>query len=266
MLSQFITLQILETRGIILYQRLKIHYIFVRKGTKMGKSSKYPSFSGGTISINGTNKATTNKQGNNIVSNYNMSDAEKKIFDYAQNSLASSLPSVNVFDEDTKKNLQSQLDAYTLNGQKLINNMYTPMIEDLKTDIASRFGNFDNSVFMDNLNSIEENRAESINNLAQDVLAKRDELINNELSQRYTYLGFLQDLQNNINSNILNYISGSQQNSSAGNDYNARAYAANQASGSAFDNYANLASGALSMMGPYGIAASAALQVAKNYV
>ena len=144
--------------------------------------------------------------------------------------------------------------------------MYTPMIDDLKTDIASRFGNFDNSVFMDNLNSIEENRAESINNLAQDVLAKRDELINNELSQRYTYLGFLQDLQNNINSNILNYISGSQQNSSAGNDYNARAYAANQASGSAFDNYANLASGALSMMGPYGIAASAALQVAKNYV
>ena len=249
-----------------MYQRLKIHYIFVRKGTKMGKSSKYPSFSGGTVSVNGAEKASTYKKGNNVISNYNMSDAEKNIYNYAQNSLASSLPSVNVFDDDTKKNLQSQLDAYTLNGQKLINNMYTPMIEDLKTDVASRFGNFDNSVFMDNLNEIESNRAESINNLAQDVLAKRDELINNELSQRYTYLGFLQDLQNNINSNILNYISGSQQNSSAGNDYNARAYAANQSSGSSFGKYANLASGVLSTMGPYGMAASAALQIAKNYV
>ena len=177
------------------------------------------------------------------------------------------MPSVNVFDEDTQKKLQSQLDAYTLNGQKLINNLYTPMIEDLKTDVASRFGNFDNSVFLDNLNEIESNRAESVNNLAQDILAKRDELVGNELAQRYTYLGFLQDLQNNINSNILNYITGSQQNSSSGNSYNAQAYAANNSSSSStFGNYANLASGVLSTMGPYGMAASAALQVAKHYV
>ena len=232
----------------------------------MGKSSKYPSFSSGTISINGENKATTSKNGNTVTTNYNMSDAEKNIYNYAQNSIANSLPSVNVFDDETKKNLQAQLDAYTLNGQKIINNMYEPMMDDLKTDIASRFGNFDNSVFMDNLNKIESNRAESINNLAQDVLAKRDELVSDELAQRYTYLGFLQDLQNNINSNILNYIASSQQNSSAGNSYNAQAYAANKSSGSALSNYANLASGALSMMGPYGMAASAALQVAKNYL
>lgn len=232
----------------------------------MSKSSKYPSYSGGTISINGQNKASTYKHGNNIVTNYNMSDAEKRAYDYAQNSFADSLSKVNVFDENTKKNLQAQLDAYTLNGQKIINNIYEPMLDDLKTDIASRFGNFDNSIFMDNLNSIESNRAESINNLAQDVLAKRDELINNELSQRYTYLGFLQDIQNQVNSNILNFGAASQANSSAGNNYNARAYAANQASGSTFSNYANLASGALSMMGPYGMAASAALQIAKQYV
>ncbi len=232
----------------------------------MGKSSKYPSYSSGTISINGSDKASTYKKGNNIISNYNMSADEKRAYDYAQKSFADSLASVNVFDEDTKKNLQSQLEAYTLNGQKLINNIYEPMLDDLKTDVASRFGNFDNSIFMDNLNSIEANRAESINNLAQDVMAKRDELINNELSQRYTYLSFLQDVQNQMNSNILNYISGSQSNSSAGNSYNAQAYAANNSSGSTFGNYANLASGVLSTMGPYGMAASAALQIAKNYV
>ncbi len=232
----------------------------------MGKSSKYPSYSSGTININGSTKASTYKKGNNVITNYNMSDAEKRAYDYAQNSFADSLSKINVFDDDTRKNLQSQLDAYTLNGQKIINNIYEPMLDDLKTDIASRFGNFDNSIFMDNLNSIESNRADSINNLAQDVLAKRDELINNELAQRYTYLGFLQDIQNQVNSNILNYASATRANSSSGNDYNARAYAANNASGSTFSNYANLASGALSMMGPYGMAASAALQIAKEYV
>ncbi len=232
----------------------------------MGKSSKYPSYSGGTISINGENKASTTQNGNTINSNYNMSDDERRAYEYAQKSFADSLSKINIFDDDTKKNLQSQLDAYTLNGQKIINDIYTPMLEDMKTDVASRFGNFDNSVFMDNLNEIETKRAESVNNLAQDVLAKRDELISNELAQRYTYLGFLQDIQNQMNSNILNYITGSQQNSSAGNNYNAQAYAANQSSNSTFSNYANLASGALSMMGPYGMAASAALQIAKQYV
>lgn len=233
----------------------------------MGKSSKkYPQYSAGTISVNGNSKASTYKTGNNIYSNYNMSDAEKQAYDYAQKSFANSLSSVNVFDDETKKNLQSQLNAYTLDGQKLINNLYTPMLSNLKNDIASRFGNLDNSVFMDNLNSIEANRANSINDLAQDVLAKRDELVNNELSQRYTYLSFLQDIQNQINSNALNYISGSQSNSSSGNSYNAQSYNASQSSGSTFGKYANLASGVLSTMGPYGVAASAALQIAKNYI
>lgn len=232
----------------------------------MGKSSKYPSYSSGTINVNGSTKSTTYKNKNNVITDYNMSDDEKRAYDYAQKSFADSLSKVNVFDEDTKKNLQSQLDAYTLNGQKIINNMYEPMLDDLKNDIASRFGNFDNSVFMDNLNSIEANRAESLNNLAQDVLAKRDELIGNELAQRYTYLGFLQDVQNMMNSNILNYASSSRSNSSSGNSYNAQAYSANSSSGSTLGNYANLASGVLSTLGPYGMAAAAALQVAKQYV
>ena len=65
-----------------------------------------------------------------------MSDAEKQAYDYAQKSFANSLSSVNVFDDETKKNLQSQLNAYTLDGQKLINNLYTPMLSNLKNDIA----------------------------------------------------------------------------------------------------------------------------------
>jgi hypothetical protein len=223
----------------------------------MGKSSTYPSYSTGTVSLNGTTKASTYKSGNNIISNYNMSDAEKQAYDYAQNSFANSLPSVNVFDEDTQKNLQSQLNAYTLNGQKLINNVYTPLLNDLKTDIASRFGNLDNSVFMDNLNSIEANRADAISSLAQDVTAKRSELINDELSQRYSYLNFLQDVQNQANSNILNYISSSQSNSSSGNSYNAQAY--NSSNG----GYSNLTSSLLNSKGLY--AASAVLQLVSKY-
>ena len=121
----------------------------------MGKTSNTPSYYGGTVNVNGQTKAKTYKNGNNIVADYNMSDAERQIYDYAQNSFADSLSKINVFDNDTKRDMQRQLDAYTRNGQKIINNLYTPMLNNLKSDIASRFGNYDNSVFLDKLNSIE---------------------------------------------------------------------------------------------------------------
>ena len=186
--------------------------MFCPERTIMGKSSKTPSFSVGTVFVNGQNKASTYKKGNNIISNYNMSDAEKRAYDYAQNSFADSLSKINIFDENTQQDLKNQLNAYALQGQKMVNNIYNPMLNNLKTDIAGRFGNFDNSIFMDNLNSIEVNRADSVNNLAQDVLSKQDELINNELAQRYDYLSFLMDIQNQVNSNMFNFINTSQQN------------------------------------------------------
>ena len=221
------------------------------KGRQMGKKSKYPSYSTGTVNINGQTKATTYKKGNNVISNYNMSDAEKKAYDYAQNSFANSLPNVNIFDENTRNNLQSELNAYTLNGQKLVDKMYSPMLNSLKTDIASRFGNFDNSVFLNNLNGIEANRADAINSLAQDISAKRSELINNELSQRYNYLNFLQGIQEQMNSSAMNFINGSQVNSNSGNSYNAQAYSANQTSRGGLGGYANLASSALKIAQKY---------------
>ena len=201
----------------------------------MGKQSKAPSYMGGTIKINGENVVKSYNRNGNIVTKYNMPEAEKKAYEYAQKSFADNLASVNVFDDDTKNNLQSQVDAYTKSGQKMIDNLYTPMIENLKNDIASRFGNLDNSVFMDNLNSIENKRADSMNSLAQDVLAKQDEIVQNELTKRYTYLNFLQDIQNQSESKMLSLINASRQNNNTGTNQSNN----NNLSGLA--NYANLA-------------------------
>lgn len=229
----------------------------------MGKTSKYPAYTTGTINVNGQTKAQTSKHGNNVVTNYNMSDTEKQAYDYAQKTFANSLPSVNIFDEDTQKSLQAQLNAYTKQGQKMVDNIYTPMLDNLKNDIASRFGNFDNSVFMDGLKNIEANRADAINNLAQDITAKRSELINDELAQRYAYLNFLQDIQSQANSNILSFVNNSQDNSSSGNSYNAQAYNANQ---KARNEYTNLTSNILGNMGTYDIAQIVIKNIAKNYM
>lgn len=234
----------------------------------MGKSSKkYPGYSAGTLKLNGEDLVKTYKKGNNVISNYIMSEPEKSAYRYAQNSFNNSLSKLNVFDENTQKDFQNQLNAYTQKGQKMIDNIYNPMLNNLKTDIASRFGNLDNSVFMDNLNSIESNRADAVNSLAQDVLIKQDELINNELSRRYNYMNFLQDLQNQTKSSMLNFIGSSQANSASGNNYNAQAYAANSSSsGNLFSNLGSSLTTALMSSNPYSAGASAALGIVGKYM
>lgn len=190
----------------------------------MGKTTStnvaMPSFSGGSVSLNGKNKATVSKNGNSINSNYNMDTYEQAVYDYAQKSLAQNLPNLNVFDNSTKNDIKSQVEAYKQKAMKSLNDMYTPMLKNLTNDVASRFGNTDNSAFLEGLGNLENYRANALATIAQDTQAKQSELFNNELANRYNYINLLNTLINGTNSNALNYLSSALSNSNAGNSYN----------------------------------------------
>ena len=187
-------------------------------------SVDYPSYTGGQVSINNSPVASASLVNGVVSSNYNMSDNEKAIYDYAQGTLAKVLPQVNTFLPETLNSLQSQIGAYTAQGTKAINNMYSPMIKNLQNDIASRFGNFDNSMFMDNLNSIESKRGDAVSAFAQDIMAKNSELVNNELKNRYSYIDLLNTMQNQPMQNALGYINTALGGSSSANSYNNNLY------------------------------------------
>ena len=136
-----------------------------------------------------------------------MNDYEKTVYDYTQKALAQILPQINTFSPDVMNGIQSQLNSYQHQGEKTINDIYTPMLNELKNDIASRFGNIDNSMFLDKLGSIENSRANAITQLAESLLAKRNELINNELSNRYNLVNLLNSIQNQYNSGAMNTLS-----------------------------------------------------------
>lgn len=190
----------------------------------MGKTSSanvaIPSFSNGSVSVNGVNKANISKNGDTINSNYNMNDYEKAIYDYAQKTLAEKLPNLNVFNADTNRDINSQIEAYKNQALKSLDSLYKPMIRNLTNDIASRFGNLDNSMFLDNLNSIENNRASAMADLVQDIQTYKSDLYNNELANRYNYINLLNTLVNGSNNNILNYLASALSNSNSGNSYN----------------------------------------------
>ncbi len=203
--------------------------------------AKKSSYTNGNFSINGQTKASTYKKGDTVYTNYNMSDAEKKIFDYAQNSFLESLPQINVFSDDTKAQLRNQMNAYKNQGIENIESIYTPMINNLKNDVASRFGNYDNSTFLNGLKDIENSRSDAISSFAQDMILKQNDLINDELSRRYNYLDFLNGIQNQTYSNALNFGSASAANASA---------SSSSGSGTlgSFSNFANIASNAISLL------------------
>ena len=50
----------------------------------MGKRSKYPSYSGGSVYLNGKKVATITKKGDSIKSSYKMPKAEKQMYNRIQ--------------------------------------------------------------------------------------------------------------------------------------------------------------------------------------
>ncbi len=194
------------------------------KGTKMGKTSKtktvtLPSTTQSVLTLNGKPLVETSIKDNKLYSNYYYSPEEEKLNKYVGESFLSSLPKVNSFLPETIANMDSQISAYTQQGVNSINEIYTPMITNLENDIASRFGNFDNSIFIDNLKGIESSRAKAVSALSQDVLAKRNELVNDELENQYNYLNFLANYQNQSFQNMLNASKFNQSNLSLNTDY-----------------------------------------------
>ncbi len=208
----------------------------------MSKTTSYqPSFANGSVNINGQNKASTVKRGETVYGNYNMNNYEKALYDYAQKTLPQLVQNVNTFSPETMQSINNQLNTYQRQGQNYINQIYTPMINNLKNDIASRFGNLDNSMFMNNLNNIEYNRSNAIAELADNLISRQSELVNNELSNRYNYINLLNTLQNQYNNLALNTIDSSLGLSNTGIAYNNSVANKNTSNGFDLQQIASLA-------------------------
>lgn len=217
----------------------------------MSKKSKYPSYSAGTVTVNGNTVSTSSKKKNNVTSSYNMSDVEKSIYDGIQDNLASSLANLYTISDEKQKQWNDELDAYKKAGMEEIESIYTPMVNDLRDNIAARFGNLDNSIFMDNLNTITDKQSEAVADLSESLLTKQDELYNEEMRNRMNYITLLSNLNTAMNNNILSYMQMAQSNSASGNNYNKNAYQANGSSSSLnglYSTIGNLGSNFLSFL------------------
>lgn len=206
----------------------------------MGKASKYPSYSGGAVNINGTNVARTSKSGNTVNSDFNMDKTQKQIYDSIQNNMSGVLNDLFTVSAPQRQEWQNQLNAMKNLGIDNINNIYTPLQNNLKNDIASRFGNLNNSVFLDKLNAITGNKSKAIADLSNNLALAQSDLYNQEIQNRINVLSLLDSLNNSINSNILSYLGLANQNANSGNQYNQAKYQATASQGNMLGQIAKL--------------------------
>ena len=196
--------------------------------SKKSKKVSYPSYSGGSVRINGTDIASVDKSGNKIHSNYNMSDAEARMYNSLQNNMASSMENLFSISDNERKQWQNELDALQKQGIQNINNSYTPMERNLKNDIASRFGNLDNSIFLNNLKNITNNKAQAVATLSDNLAAKQSNLYTQEIQNRMNLLNLLNGINSSINNRIIQYLNIANGNAASGSQYNQNAYNAAQ--------------------------------------
>ena len=154
----------------------------------MGKASKYPAYSGGAVNINGFNVAKTSKKGNSVNSDYYMDKTQKQIYNSIQNNMADVLTNLFSISDAQRQEWNNQLSAMKNVGISNINNIYTPLQNNLKNDVASRFGNLDNSVFLDKLNAITNNKSQAIADLSNNLALAQSDLYNQEIHLDQIYL------------------------------------------------------------------------------
>lgn len=194
----------------------------------MGKSSKYPKYSTGNVTVNGRTVASVEKGKNGAInSNYNMTTAEKNLYDNLQKNLGSSVQNLFKITAADKKAWNQQLNAYKQQGINEINNIYTPMETNLKNDIASRFGNLDNSIFLDKLKNITDNKAKAVSDLSNNLALQQNQLYTKELQNRMNYISLLSGLRTAMDNKMFSYINQARENTESGNNYNSRSYQAN---------------------------------------
>lgn len=182
-------------------------------------SADYPKYSSSAVSFGGSSASSGVKDGI-LTSDYNMSGDESDIYNYALSTLANILPQLNTFDPQTAASIQSSVDSYKNSGLETINGLYNSSLKNIENDAVSRFGNLDNSAFVDNLNNIESERSKAVSSFAQDVLAKQSQLESDELTKRYALAEFLNGIANNKYDNALKAINAALGGSSNLNNYN----------------------------------------------
>ncbi|MDD3594398.1 MAG: hypothetical protein PHX18_07205 [Candidatus Gastranaerophilales bacterium] len=168
---------------------------------------------------------------------------------YLKNQLSEYEKGINTFSPELVNQWENIANAQKQSAVGYFDSMYEPAARSAREDYFARLGTLDSTAYLDRQNDIEKTRQQAYADIANNYVANMDTLKQNELSNRYNYLNYLQNGINGAGNTQNNYLSaisalGSSYNNSY-NDYLWSKYKAELAGSSATSpNIASLVSSA----------------------
>ncbi len=184
----------------------------------MGKNSSTPApaaspeFTPSVVRYGGVDVSKTYKDASgNVITEYIQSDEDKALDSWRKSQISELEPEINVFSADLQKSWTDIASAQKNQSLDQFNTLWDPIARSTREDLWSR-GLGDSSIASDTQKNQDQIKAKALESIANDYVAELQELQNNELSNRYAYLNYLnngienmtQDAFTSLTSGLLN--------------------------------------------------------------
>lgn len=191
----------------------------------MGRNSNStpaaPSYKSGVIKYGDkvVGKTYYDSKTGSIVTQYLPDAAEEQRKSLIQTKINSILGTLGQTSAETATSYDNMKSSFVNDATATFNKAYTPALDSLRENIASRFGSLNNSEFFNNLNNLEKNRSSALAEIATKGESLKTDLYNQDENKKLSELSVLNGMLNNTQSNATQTASSSISASTVLNDF-----------------------------------------------
>lgn len=179
-----------------------------------------PEFTPTIVRSNGVDISKTYKDSSgNVITEYLESPEDKKLREWRENQISQLEPQINVFSPELQQSWDDIATAKKNQALDEFNSLWDPIDRSTREDLWSR-GLANSSIASDTQKSQDEVKAKALEDISNDYVAEKEDLKNNELSNRYLYLNYLNGGLENMSQDAFNLLTSSLNNSSSVNSNN----------------------------------------------
>lgn len=192
----------------------------------MGKNNSTPAppaapeFSPSIVRYGGVDISKSYKDASgNVITEYLESPEEKALKKWRQEQVSQFEPQINVFSPELQKTWDDIASSRKTQSMDQFNSLWDPVSRKTREDLWSR-GLGNSSIAADTQRNQDQIKAKALEDIANKYVADKQNLQNNELSNRYMYLNYLNGGLENMTQDAFSAMTSGLLNSNSANNNN----------------------------------------------
>jgi|GEM_PF-4198222 len=179
-----------------------------------------PEFTPTTVRYNGVDISKTYKDSSgNVITEYLESPEDKELREWRESQISEFEPQLNVFSPELQQSWEDIATAKKNQALDEFNALWDPIAKSTREDLWSR-GLANSSIAADTQKAQDEIKANALEDIANDYVAEKEDLKNDELASRYLYLNYLSGGLEDMSQDAFSLLTSSLNNSNSVNSNN----------------------------------------------